>query len=288
MGTVDTQSEVSRSQVSRAAGGVGAWIVPGVVVVLVALVAGGIGWWLGRSAAPVAVEADGAVSITGVERASTDPLYAAPEDLREVIAQAKAFTVEVYCGDSGGAGWIIDTRAEPLVRPRFSSEYGSDFPQTVVTAEHVIRGCRSGDEPVQVWISRKEVEAVLMNWDRERDVATIGIAADDLAAATAFTVTPDGSWAMTVGAPLDGPVVPVIGQVVRDDGVDLLMHMTVRPGNSGGPVVNTRGEVVGTLGGTVLDEETKGVTGWSYAAPVEALCERLFECSAMGIDAIQP
>jgi S1-C subfamily serine protease len=261
-----------------------AWIVPGVVVVLVALIAGGVGWLLGRSSAPPAATSAFDASTAEAARTTTDPLYAAPENLRELIAQAKAFTVEVFCGDGGGAGWIIDTAVEPLVRTRFSSEYGSDFPQTVVTAEHVIRECRQGESPVEVWIGRKQVEAVLMNWDRKRDVATIGIATDGRAAALPYTVTPDGSWAMTVGAPLDDGVVPVIGQVVRDDGVDLLMHLTVRPGNSGGPVVNARGEVVGTLGGTLLDDETESAIGWSYAAPVEALCERLFECSVMGID----
>ena len=59
--------------------------------------------------------------------------------------------------------------------------------------------------------------AVLMNWNRERDVATIGIASNS-PAASPFTFTPDGSWAMTIGAPLDDVLVPVIGQVVHDDG----------------------------------------------------------------------
>lgn len=131
----------------------------------------------------MAVDSEAVVSNIKNNRVTTDPLYAAPEDLREVIAQTKAFTVEVYCGDSGGAGWIIDTTAAPQVRPRFRLEYGSDFPQTVVTAEHVIRECRGGDEPVEVWLGRKEVGAVLMNWDRQRDVATIGIATNDRAAA---------------------------------------------------------------------------------------------------------
>ena len=34
-----------------------------------------------------------------------------------------------------------------------------------------------------------------------------------------------------------------------------------------------------------IDEETRAPTGWGYAAPVEALCEKLFTCSSLGIDA---
>lgn len=265
------------------------WIVPGVVVVLVALIAGGIGWWVGRSSSSVVSGDLAEFAPAGeVDRTLRDPLYSPPASLRSVIVDTKAFTVEVWCAGGSGAGWIIETSAEPLVRPRMRSMVEPRFEQIVVTAEHVISDCRAGKRPVRVRVGTTAVDAVLMNWDVKRDVATVGISADTYPSARPFTLTPDGSWAMTVGAPLDGPVVPVIGQVVRDDGFDLLLHMTVRPGNSGGPVVNSRGEVVGTIGGTVLDEETRGVTGWSYAAPVEALCEKLFECSLEGIDASRP
>ena len=262
------------------------WIGGGVVVVvLVAAVAGGVGWYLGNS------QAEGVASVepveaesSGAQRTRTDPLFLEPQDLGRYIRDAEKSTVTVFCADSVGAGWIIDTSSEALVRPKMRDEYGSDYPQTVVTAEHVIRDCRRNNKPVRVRVGTASVPAVLMNWNRERDIATIGIASNS-PAARPFTFTPDGSWAMTIGAPLDDVLVPVIGQVVHDDGFDLLLHMTTRPGNSGGPVFNSRGEAIGTIGGTILDEKTGSVTGWSYAAPVEALCEGLFECSSMGIDA---
>ena len=59
----------------------------------------------------------------------------------------------------------------------------------------------------------------------------------------------------------------------------------MQAGNSGGPVVNSRGEVIATIGGSIVDEETGDTTGWEYATPVAVLRERLFECSSMGIDA---
>jgi S1-C subfamily serine protease len=247
-------------------------------------VAGAVGWFLGRQAVSSAAVAVETPESPQVERTRTDPLFAEPEDLGKYLRDAERSTVTVFCTDGVGAGWIIDTTAEALVRPKMRDEYGSDYPQTVVTAEHVIRDCRKENKPVRVKVGGVTVPSVLMNWNRERDVATIGIASNS-PAASPFTFTPDGTWAMTIGAPLDDVLVPVIGQVVHDDGFDLLLHLTTRPGNSGGPVFNSRGEVIGTIGGTILDEETGGVTGWSYAAPVEALCDGLFECSSMGIDA---
>jgi len=228
------------------------WVVPGVVVALVAVVAGSLGWFLGQnqvSESQLPVEGSAA---PGVERTRTDPLFSDPADLGTLTADTKAITFTVLCNGLSGAGWIIDTSAEALVRPKMRADYGSDYPQTVVTAEHVIRDFRKNNKPVRVRVGRTSVPAVLINWSRERAIATIGITSNS-PAARPFALTPDGSWAMTSGAPLDDVLVPVIGQVVRDDGFDLLLHITTRPGNSGGPVFNSRGEVIGTIGGTILD-----------------------------------
>ena len=264
------------------------WVIAGAIALGLALVAGASGWWLGFRSAPESVSAqppeEESEERDTARQVRTDPLFNAPDDLGRFIASARQSTVTVLCDGGSGAGWIIDTEANPKVRPAKRAEYGDEYTRTVVTAEHVIRDCRKNDKPVRVRVGGVTVPAVLMNWNRERDVATIGIASNSQAASP-FTFTPDGTWAMTIGAPLDDVLVPVIGQVVHDDGFHLLLHLTTRPGNSGGPVFNSRGEVIGTIGGTILDEETGGVTGWSYAAPVEALCDGLFECPSMGIDA---
>ena len=262
------------------------WIGGGVVVVvLVAAVAGGVGWYLGNS------QAEGVASVepveaesSGAQRTRTDPLFVEPVDLGGLIAETKQHTVTVLCGEASGTGWIVDTNAEPVVRPKMREAYGSKYSSTVVTAEHVITECRREGLDVGVQVGQTLVSAVLMNWDKEADVATIGIARE-AQGARPFTFAPDGTWAMTVGATIPELLVPVIGEVVHNDGFLLYTHFTVQAGNSGGPVVNSRGEVIATIGGSIVDEETGDTTGWGYATPVAVLCERLFECSSMGIDA---
>ncbi len=279
----------SRMEPVEQPGRVNGWLVAAVAVLglLVISGAGTIGWLIGSGgteadAVEQAPPSNGSAG-AGVERTQTKPLFNAPADLQSVLFDAKKWTVTIYCAEGSGAGWIIDTSAEPRVRPAKRADVSVDLVQVVVTAEHVIRDCKDSNDELEVLIGSRRVPAALMNWDRAADVATIAIAGAT-PAAVPFSFAPQGSWAMTLGAPLDDVIVPVIGEVVHDNGVEVLLHMTVRPGNSGGPVINSRGEVIGTIGGTILDEEDGAPTGWSYAAPVEALCERVFACPNTGID----
>ena len=279
----------SRMEPGGQPGRVNGWLVIAVAALglLVVAGAGTIGWLIGSRSTQVAAVDEAQASVesqsAGVERTQTKPLFDAPADLQGVLFDAKRWTVTIYCAEGSGAGWIIDTPAEPRVRPAKRADVSVDLVQVVVTAEHVIRDCKESNDELEVLVGSRRVPAALMNWDRTADVATIGII-DEAASARTHSFAPQGSWAMTLGAPLDDVIVPVIGEVVHDNGVEVLLHMTVRPGNSGGPVINSRGEVIGTIGGTILDEEDGAPTGWSYAAPVEVLCEKVFSCPPLGID----
>jgi hypothetical protein len=289
MDTGEAQAGAGMEPVSQT-GPVNGWLIAAVAVLGTLVIAGAvtIGWLIGSGgtqadAIEEAPRSNGSAG-AGVQRTQTKPLFDAPADLQAVLFDAKKWTVTIYCAEGSGAGWIIDTSAEPKVRLAKRSDVTDQFTQVVVTAEHVIRDCKDSNDELEVLIGSTRVPAALMNWDRAADVATISVAGE-WPTAVPFSFAPQGSWAMTLGAPLDDVIVPVIGEVVHDNGVEVLLHMTVRPGNSGGPVINSRGEVIGTIGGTILDEEDGVPTGWSYAAPVEALCERVFECPSLGIDA---
>jgi len=198
------------------------------LLVIFALTAGGAGWWLGqqsRSAPNTALpEVQESNKSTSTNRVRTDPLFKGPDDLGRFIASARQSTVTVLCDGGSGAGWIIDTEAKPKVRPAKRAEYGDEYTRTVVTAEHVIADCRDSNDELEVQVGSTTVPAVLMHWDKQADLATIGISANS-PELRPYSFASGGNWTMTLGAPVDGVLVPLIGPVIDENEVEILVQM---------------------------------------------------------------
>jgi len=72
-----------------------------------------------------------------------------------------------------------------------------------------------------------------------------------------------------------------IGNVMQIDGFDLVNSAPLNHGNSGGPLVNSRGEVVGiSTWFRIADESdpTDAPQDWNVATTVPAMCRVLIEC----------
>jgi serine protease Do len=120
----------------------------------------------------------------------------------------------------------------------------------IVTNAHVIRGSRA---KVQLWDGR-EFEAAVRSRDPRRDLAQLRINAENLppaAVADSAEVRP-GELAIAIGNPLGfvgalaTGVVHAVGPI-RGLGERSWVQADVRlaPGNSGGPLANARGHIIG-------------------------------------------
>jgi serine protease Do len=83
-----------------------------------------------------------------------------------------------------------------------------------------------------------------------------------------------GEWVLAIGSPygLDNTVtagvVSAKGRSLPDGNVPFIQtDVAVNPGNSGGPLFNTRGEVVGI--NSQIYSQTGGYQGLSFAIPIE-------------------
>ena len=133
-------------------------------------------------------------------------------------------------------------------------------PGLIVTNAHVVAGETDTTE-VQIGGVGAGMPAQAIVFDPRNDIAILRVPGLNVPTLTMAGSTPIGSSAAILGYPLDGPFVAEPARVGQTETVDtqnaygrghVLRTITalrglVRPGNSGGPLVNARGQVIATV-----------------------------------------
>ena len=144
----------------------------------------------------------------------------------------------------------------------------------IVTNNHVIDNATS----IEITLNnKKKYEAELIGADATNDIALLKIDADIDLPYTTFTNSDNvkiGEWVLAVGNPYNLTSTVTAG-IVSAKGRDLegngniesfiQTDAAVNPGNSGGALVNTRGELVGI--NTAISSKTGSFIGYSFAVP---------------------
>jgi len=147
----------------------------------------------------------------------------------------------------------------------------------IITNNHVIAG---SDEIVVVLNDKREFTAELIGTDPTTDIALLKIEADDLSTlgfgdSDALQL---GEWVLAIGNPYNLTSTVTAGIVsAKARNVGILRNefsiesfiqtdAAVNPGNSGGALINTRGELVGI--NTAIATQTGAFAGYSFAVPV--------------------
>jgi serine protease Do len=143
----------------------------------------------------------------------------------------------------------------------------------ILTNAHVVR---DADEVTVKLQDRREYRAKVLGSDPKTDVAVLKIDAKNL------PVVPVGNsrnlqvgeWVLAIGSPfglessVTAGVVSAKGRNIDQNGVQFIQtDVAVNPGNSGGPLFNTRGEVVGI--NSQIYSQTGGYQGLSFAIPID-------------------
>jgi len=173
----------------------------------------------------------------------------------------------------------------PQMRPQPTQGMGSGFIVSndgyIVTNAHVV------DDASEVTVKltdRREFTAKVVGSDKRTDIALIKIDAKDLPALD-MSAKPEvkrGEWVIAIGSPFGfessvsaGVVSGVHRALPNGQMVPFIQtDVAVNPGNSGGPLLNLRGEVVG-INTAIISEGRPGNVGVGFAMPINVVRELL-------------
>jgi len=205
-------------------------------------------------------------------------LFVAPTDLSGFIETIEQSVVEIFCGGTG-TGFATDLAVEEV-----------GFNTVVVTNLHVIKDCVEDPSALEVYTFNEfktPAEVRIRGVDEKNDVALLEIVEKLPLLYPSETFAKRGWWTMVIGNPVDATSkneddwrtlfnATTFGQIsyVLDDYFNYT-SATINGGNSGGPLVNSRGEVIGI--NTQAGASTEyGV--WNVAFDLNVLCKKLITC----------
>jgi serine protease Do len=237
-----------------------------VTVVLIFIAGLALGAALHKIASPI--RPDPAERAAEFERLATldGTLAAFPTVARLVSDSVVSVTVERV----PSRDWDFRMRAAPTN----GSGFVVDEAGHVLTNHHVIEGATSVSVALP---GGRTVAADIVGTDPDTDIAVLQVKAEGLVPAKlgdsdAIVV---GEWVMAIGSPygLSNTVTTGIVSAKGRSGVSglpfeglLQTDAAVNPGNSGGPLVNLKGEVVGITSSMV--SRSGGYDGISFAIPI--------------------
>lgn len=180
----------------------------------------------------------------------------------------------------------VQTIVDPFEQFFYGTNRGREFKQVgtgsgviispdgyIITNNHVVQ---NASEILITLNNKKEYKAKLIGSDEAIDIALVKIEAQDLPYVT-FADSDQvklGEWVLAVGNPYNLTSTVTAG-IVSAKGRDLgnqgriesyiQTDAAVNPGNSGGALVNSRGELIGI--NTAISSQTGAYVGYSFAVP---------------------
>lgn len=145
---------------------------------------------------------------------------------------------------------------------------------TILTNAHVVDGA---DEVNVKLTDKREFKAKVLGMDKASDVAVLKIDAKNLPVVTNGSAANArvGDWVLAIGSPFGfensatAGIVSAKSRSLPDGGYVPFIQtdVAVNPGNSGGPLFNMKGEVIGI--NSQIYSRSGGYQGLSFAIPIE-------------------
>ena len=211
-------------------------------------------------------------------------LYNDKPNVTQVVAKAREATFEVSCGNSAGSGVGI---VAPLP---------DGFKTAVLSVSHIFEDCKEGSK-VLVTAAGKDYTGVLYRkdpvggitsdeLDTANDVALIYLKYK-LPALEAAPAADAGDWAIVIGNPWDEINYATFGIISSVKHNEYAIDASINKGNSGGPVLDSKGRVLGLVSYKTFHTENElnsrnksdvldSDDGMAYAKRLRLTCEHIY------------
>jgi|GEM_PF-5254820 len=196
-----------------------------------------------------------------------------PDDLTKLSPETLKSVVQVYCADGVGSGWVADAQLPTSVS-------SAGFRSVVITNQHVVEDCLMSGSVTVMDNSGVNHEGTVFASDSKNDLAGIYIQASLPKLKWQGEKPAQGWWVGVLGSPssLSGYLTTgIIGLVEQSTG---LINVTspIRPGNSGGPVFDREGRVIGVATAYLPGYENINVAGGTHL-----LCAEVIICASQNM-----
>lgn len=195
--------------------------------------------------------------------------------------------------------WVVSITSYSQSRYGTSTSTGTGIIMSedgyIITNHHVISGAT---KVVVTLKGGKEYTATVVGSEAKTDIAVLKIAANGLDAAE-FGTSAElvvGDTAIVIGNPLglefaDTMTQGIISSTEREVSIEgnmmSLIQTTaaVNPGNSGGPIINSRGQVIGVVNAKIAQENVEGI---GFAIPIDKALQIVNDLIDYGYVASRP
>jgi serine protease Do len=215
-------------------------------------------------------------------------------DFTAVARSEGAAVVNISAGTGAPAeeDMPLEPGDEPLAPLPEGPLFGSGFLITsdgyIITNAHLVE--QAPDEIVVRLSDRREFKAELVGSDPVSDIALVKIPASGLPRVRigdSRKLQP-GQWVAAIGSPfglersVTAGIVSATGRMLPEEGYVPFIQtdVAVNPGNSGGPLFDLQGEVIGV--NSVIYSASGGFVGVSFAVPIEVAMDVVRELRAHG------
>ena len=200
----------------------------------------------------------------------TDPRsdgFVQPRDIGGLVAHTQRSTVMVNCevpGNSSlGSAWAV----------KLDEKAYAKYDNVFITNHHVVEDCIGKEKYLSIHrLFADDHSARIITLDKKNDLAVIVSDLKIPVLQLSQYMPSPGYWSMVVGS-ADGYQGSVaFGSVLNISATDVLITANASHGNSGGPVVDNEGNVIGTLTETAIGEQ------YNVARSLDAMCAKILKC----------